>query len=175
MWQKETTQIIKWQDNSPVSSCKFDSITGITTCPPATTYDIKLTDNTLCTSKVCPTFAARPVFTIARSVSNSSYSWGVGKITGNYDGLASNGSYTIQICQTGTNTCDSSDSPFKITSENSINSSPKIVTSSTQPGNIQPGQSVNFSWTGTDPDNDDLSWSVDWGENIGLCYLGPAR
>jgi len=39
--------------------------------------------------------------------------------------------------------------------------------------NIQAGQSVNFNFSATDADNDDLSWSTNWGDNtpvgIGAC------
>ncbi len=72
---------------------------------------------------------------------------------------------------------DSSDSYFKIISSNIGNSAPQIVTSTSLPGNIQPGQVVNFSWTATDADSDDLSWGVIWGDNeVGITsFCSTAR
>ena len=84
-----------------------------------------------------------------------------------YDGLAPDSSYTVQVCQTGTSICDQSDSYFKIVSGSSTNSPPRIIGFPAIPTNIQPGQTVNFSWSATDADNDDLSWSVDFGNSGG--------
>ena len=132
-WQKGTTQTIKWQDNRPVSSCKFDSTTGITTCPTPILYDLKLAPYyPPCTTGQCPLYEIQP-YTIANSVNNSSYSWNVGSVKANWclsgiddascpQMIAPDGSYTVQVCQTGTTTCDSSDSYFKIYSPNTTTS-----------------------------------------------------
>ncbi|MCX6717501.1 MAG: hypothetical protein NTU76_02405 [Candidatus Taylorbacteria bacterium] len=98
-WQTGTTQTIKWQD----------SMTYPTFAP--VSYDIKLA--TYCGGQVCVAIAP---YTIVKSVTGSSYSWGVGKTIDFFGTLVPDGAYTIQVCQTGTNTCDSSDSYFKITS-----------------------------------------------------------
>ncbi|MBI3442597.1 MAG: peptidoglycan-binding protein [Candidatus Sungbacteria bacterium] len=45
-----------------------------------------------------------------------------------------------------------------------INNAPQINEFPSVPSNIQPGQGVSFSWHATDADNDNLSWSVDWGD-----------
>ncbi len=112
-WQKGTTQTIKWRDNGPIVACEINASTGVTTCPPPKLYDIKLVGTEPSSGTVVlPGFIDA---TIAKSVSGSSYSWGVGKIMGS-DGLVPNGSYTVRVCQSGTTTCDSSDSYFKITS-----------------------------------------------------------
>ena len=47
------------------------------------------------------------------------------------------------------------------------NQSPKIISTPAIPTNIQPNQSVNFSWSATDADNDNLSWAVSWGDGTG--------
>ncbi|HEY9584591.1 MAG TPA: peptidoglycan-binding protein [Candidatus Paceibacterota bacterium] len=172
-WSKGTMQTIKWQDNTPFPKCPE----GAYCMPPAPKlYDIKLMPyQTPCPiGFACPAYSPAP-YTIAKSVTGPTYDWKVGSIPNLYDALAGDGSYTIQVCQSGTNTCDSSDSYFKITSSSSTNSSPKITGFPAIPSNIQPGQAVNISLSATDPDNDDLSWSVDWGEGIGeisSCSVG---
>ena len=94
-WQKGTTQTIKW--NSNLVSIPEQPII----------YDISLVP--YCPSgQVCATYAP---FAIAQGVSGSTYTWNVGSTVG---GSAPAGSYTVQICQSGTTTCDSSDSFFTI-------------------------------------------------------------
>lgn len=56
---------------------------------------------------------------------------------------------------------------INVGSNNPVNNPPKIIGFPAISENIQPGQMVNFSWTATDPDNDYLAWSIDWGDNIG--------
>ena len=113
-WTKGTTQTIKWQDNTVYPPCVVGS-----PCASQSPkyYDIKLvTYYPPCAGEVCPKYSYIAPYTIATGVSGSSSNWYVGKIV-NYDGTggtAPDGSYTVQICQTGTNTCDSSDSYFKI-------------------------------------------------------------
>ena len=107
-WVKGTTQTIKWQEittcgggNPPVGMpCRVSS------------YDLKLVGTQPSSGIVV--FPGFPVYTIAKSVSDSSYSWSIGKIIDS-NTIIPDGSYTIQVCQSGTTTCDSSDSYFKIT------------------------------------------------------------
>ena len=87
------------------------------------------------------------------------------------------GAYTLEIKTyvNGTLVMDSSDSYFKIVSETSTNSFPKIGPFSI-PNNITAGQSTSFTFSATDADNDDLFWSVDWGEGVGsgsACPVNP--
>ena len=80
-------------------------------------YDLKLVSYYSPCTGICPRYYVAP-YTIADSVYGSSYNWSVGKIL-NFDGTsgtAPDGSYTVQVCQTGTSVCDSSDSYFKIVS-----------------------------------------------------------
>jgi len=103
-------------------------------------------------------------------VYGSSYNWSVGKIL-NFDGTsgtAPDGSYTVQVCQTGTSVCDSSDSYFKIVSGTTTDNLPVINGIPAIPSDIKVGQFVSFSWGATDADGDNLSWSVSWGDGTGV-------
>jgi len=171
VWAKGTTQTIKWQDNTPVPFCPV----GATCAVQAPKYfDIKLIHYyPPCAGNICPRYAVAGPYTIAKSVSGFSYNWSVGKYldvlgTGTGD-VAPDGSYTVQVCQTGTSICDSSDSYFKIvTGGTTTNSSPVINLFPAIPSNIKVGQSVSFSWGATDADGDNLSWGVSWGDGIGV-------
>ncbi len=116
-WTKGTTQTIKWQNNIPIPLCPA----GASCVSPAPKYyDIKLVSYyPPCTGEVCPALYIVP-YTIAKNIQGSSYNWSVGKYLEVYGtgtgGIAPDGSYTIQICQTNSTTCDSSDSYFKIVS-----------------------------------------------------------
>ncbi len=167
-WTKGMTQTIKWQDNTPVPVC----LVGAQCAPQAPKYwDIKLiTYYPPCTGEVCPSYPYVAPYTIADNVYGSSYNWSVGKIV-NYDGTggtAPDGSYAVQICQTGTSVCDSSDSYFKIVSGTTTNNPPVINGIPAIPSDIKVDQSVSFSWGATDADGDNLSWSVSWGDGTGV-------
>lgn len=47
------------------------------------------------------------------------------------------------------------------------NGAPQIVSQSGLPTTIVPGQTVNFAVSAKDPDNDNLSWSVNFGDGLG--------
>jgi hypothetical protein len=69
---------------------------------------------------------------------------------------------------------DFSDAPFSIVAAGTTNSAPKITGGSALPPSIiQPGQAVNFSWTATDPDNDNLGWNINWGDGTGMAHTCP--
>ena len=114
-WVKGILQTIKWQDNTSLPECS----TGTTlSCLVAQrTYNIKLSYYyPPCTSNVCPMYPYVQPFTIANNVSGSSYNWSVGKLMD--ADLAKDSSYNIEVCISGTNTCDKSDSYFKILNAN---------------------------------------------------------
>ena len=180
-WQKGTTQTIKWEDKTPYPPCpgaERGLVCGSDTMVRVPkTYDLKLAPYyPPCAGTTCPTYPHRSSYVIANGILGSSYSWNAGTIIDAYGSgtTAPSGSYTIQICQSVGTPCDSSDSYFKITSGVSTNNNaPKIGPIAVQ-SNIRVGESVNFNFSATDPDNDDLSWSVDWGENIvrtGACSI----
>ncbi len=174
-WEIGSIQTIKWKgvDVSLPPECGKNGLFCTSPAAPAS-YDIKLVSY----SSPCPPTGSCPLIfypdlVIAKGVSGSSYDWSVGIIYNTEKpNLVSEGLYKILICKTNSSICDSSDSYFKIVNKSSKNSEPQIITTSTSIGNIQPGQSVGFSWSAVDSDNDDLSWSVNWGDNInenGLC------
>ncbi|TSA46133.1 hypothetical protein D4R52_01140, partial [bacterium] len=142
-WTKGTTQKIKWQDSITVT-CQ----TGSAGCVPPTyqTYDIKLVPYyPPCTSKICPAYPYVAPYTIANSVSGSSYSWFVGDVWDKGIG-PTDGSYTIQVCKSGSTTCDSSDAAFSIISSVSTLA---ITTSSPLPsGQVNSSYSASVSATG---------------------------
>ena len=160
-WQKGTTQYITWQDNSPMPptvACE-----GYLPCYQRT-YDI-----TIRGSGLIATGASVP---IAKGVNSPSYSWDVGKFLNNTNYLSgdylSDGAYTIQVCISGTNTCDQSDSYFKITSGTiSTNSAPQLDSMSTDsPDGQQVGKNIQFTFRAQDADNDGLAWNIDWGDYV---------
>lgn len=115
-----------------------------------------------------PGDAAKPVpgprsTLIANGLPNTgSYFWTIPAST-------KTGPYLIRICTTknAASVCtmtDTSNGSFMITPVPPTNISPKIVSVSPYPTSISPGQLVPFSLSATDADNDDLSWSVDWGD-----------
>lgn len=73
--------------------------------------------------------------------------------------------YKIKVCST--TGCDESDSYFTLSSSPIIipiqNKAPKITDYKVTKTIVSVGQDVNFIATATDPDNDDLYWSIDWG------------
>ncbi|HBA46148.1 hypothetical protein A2W67_02125 [Candidatus Nomurabacteria bacterium RIFCSPLOWO2_02_40_28] len=159
--QKGATQTITWQDNSTTTCPKGAN------CISVKLYDIKLVAyNPSCTSQACPDYHITSRI-IASSVYGYSYDWSIPNCTtskpcsSNFE--VGTGAYTIQICQSGTAICDSSDSYFKVIPAILTNNPPKIVSSTIQ-ATILAEQSASFNFTATDLENDDLSWSVDWGD-----------
>src|SRR3989338_4067138 len=154
-------QTIKWQDNTPIPTCPL----GAYCSPTPNLYDIKLLPYyPPCEAgSPCPLYSIAP-YTIVKNAFGFSYSWPVGKILDIYgtSGVAPDGSYTVQVCQTGTSICDSSDNYFKIVSGTTTNNSPVINSIPAIPVNVRVGQSVSFSWGATDADGDNLSWGVSW-------------
>lgn len=148
-WIQGTNQTIKWQDKMDYATCPVGSIDCYVSPSAPRYYDIQLTSYyPPCTSNVCPMYYPIPdVRTIAKSVYGSSYNWKIPYCTAGSE-CSSNfsipeGSYTIKVCQAGTDTCDESNSYFKITSENY---QPSITISSPISGTIV---SKIFSASGT--------------------------
>jgi len=173
-WTKGTTQTIKWQDNTPIPPpppCQV-GVPCYAPLPVPRAYDIKLvTYYPSCTGTICPSYPYRVPYTIASSVYGSQYSWSVSKILDTYGtgGVAPDGSYTVQVCQIGSSTCDSSDSYFKIISGGTSTNNPPVINGIPAiPVNVRVGQSVSSSWGATDADGDNLSWGVSWGDGIGV-------
>ncbi|MEK7576683.1 MAG: hypothetical protein AAB482_03225, partial [Patescibacteria group bacterium] len=122
IWAKGSMQTIKWQDNTPIPICPV----GAACMPqPVKYYDIKLvTYYSPCSGNVCPLMPYVRPYMIASGVYRSAFEWRVDKVislTETPYGASAyvevpDGPYTVQVCVTGSVTCDSSDSYFKIVS-----------------------------------------------------------
>lgn len=147
-WTKGTTQMITWRDNTPYPVCP----TGAQCAPAAPKYyDIKLAFYNPPCIETCPMHPARAPYTIAKSIygsSYNSYNWSVGRVleTFGFGDSVPDGSYTVQICQSGTSVCDSSDSYFKIV-DGGVNAKIPVV-SSISPASGQVGTVVTLKGLG---------------------------
>ena len=160
-WQKETTQTIKWDDQRPYPPCP-GAERGLVCVRAGRTYDIVIPlGPSVCRDNICTTDYR--TYTIAKGVSGSSYNWSVGKLADPYDNLAPDGSYTMQVCQSGTSACDSSNKQFTITSTTSGNRPPVIV-GTKGPTTLKVGETGTWSVGASDPENGSLSYAVDWGD-----------
>ncbi|MDO8590026.1 MAG: IPT/TIG domain-containing protein [bacterium] len=162
-WSKETKQTIKWQDNM-TTTCQI----GLP-CP-SRLYDIRIAAD-YCEPSIYTCTPRHDSYQIANGVSSSSYSWEVGKYGLGYDIPYHGDYYTIQVCQSGTSICDSSDREFKIVGWAGPNIYPVINGFPAVPADIKVGQIVSFSWAATDADGDDLAWDISWGDGPGA--VGP--
>ncbi len=117
-WSKGTEQTIRWMDTA-----HFSCPDGASCSLPAGPFDIKLHYIYPCTQQTdrgCAGVYSRD-YTIATGVVGQGYSryysWKVGRVlAGDTVDTVPDGSYTIEVCASGTNECDTSDSYFKITS-----------------------------------------------------------
>lgn len=150
-WQRGTTQTISWRDNMPVPQCPAGAtcVTGF----PTKFYDIKLVPyHPPCTGQVCPTDPYIAPYTIATGVNGYQYTWNVGNIIAISNNYVNDGPYTIQVCQAGTNICDSSDSFFTVTLNNT---QPSITVTSPNGGESWVANSVQtIRWVGTNQNVD---------------------
>ncbi len=146
VWEKGTKQIIKWQDSAPLPDCP----TGGACIPPLRLYDIKLVthNQSTCidqgnglTSCSAPSIAP---YVVAKGVDGYMFTWTVGLINELYDSLAPDGYYKINICQTNSDICNSSDNHFKIISANNLS----ISTTAIPNGTIRVPYITSLSATG---------------------------
>ena len=63
---------------------------------------------------------------------------------------------------------DHSDNFFSIAQKVNKNSLPKIIGLPAIPADLKVGQVVDFGWTATDADKDDLAWNIDWDDGTGI-------
>ncbi len=162
-WVKGTTQVINWRDNTPVPSCP----SGAECSPPAPKFwDIRLIPEFQpCTGSVCPMYAVMP-YVIAKKVEGLSYKWSVGEFI-NYSGtsiMAPDGPYRIQVCQSETNNCDSSDGYFKITGGTTTANQPPVIHEVSGPTTLSVNQQGTWTVKASDPENGSLRYSVIWGD-----------
>jgi peptidoglycan hydrolase-like protein with peptidoglycan-binding domain len=112
---KGNNKIINWNDSS-VYNCPVGA--NCITMPPSLYYDISLAPYYApCTSTHCLAMPFRAPYTIIKGFYGSAYTWQVGDVLNSNESseiIAPSGSYTIKVCKTGTEVCDSSDNPFTI-------------------------------------------------------------
>lgn len=135
-WTKGTNQTIIWQVPPPIACLGGLQPNGsyIACAQPAPTmYDITLISYIApCPAGVlCTTMMLAPI-SIAKSVHGSSYNWLV-------DSGLPEGAWTMQVCQSGTSICDSSNSYFKIVSG--------VVTATTTPAITVLSPNGGETWT----------------------------
>ncbi len=115
----------------------------------AANADLKVMQTYNCTGQICPMIAYAP-YTIATNIpiNQNTYAWNVGQAS-NYNGVIStlaDGQYTVQICQSGTSNCDSSDSTFTITSSTVYNQN-QITLTSPNGGEVWQANSIHpINW-----------------------------
>ncbi|MBI2474692.1 MAG: peptidoglycan-binding protein [Candidatus Taylorbacteria bacterium] len=163
-WVKGLTQTIKWQDNTPEPPCSStDNSVTVQCLKIARTYDVSLIGGYCPPGSNCPTYT--PSYVIAKGLPNSNYTWKVGDtVSGSFEG-----SYKVRVCQSGTNTCDMSDSYFTITSGTSTNL-PPVIDGTSGPTILNVGQTGTWTVNARDPENGTLSYSVDWGDSVPRVY-----
>ncbi|OHA18880.1 MAG: hypothetical protein A2836_00620 [Candidatus Taylorbacteria bacterium RIFCSPHIGHO2_01_FULL_45_63] len=152
VWTKGTTQAINWKDNSTVSPCPSEYCASPYV---AKFYDLKLAPYyPPCIGQMCPMYYPyREPYLIIQNTGGSSYSWLVAQTHGcdpsntriSDDCAVPDGAYTVQVCQTGTTTCDSSDSYFTVTSSK-VQTTPTV--SSLLPAQGSVGTSVTITGSG---------------------------
>ena len=149
-WSSGSKQVIKWQDAIATSVCPVNTSSGATCVTPLPTYyDINLIPYSApCTSDHCPMIAVHAPYLIAQKTTGNSFGWFVGTSVmgiGTGDAVIPDGSYTMQICRTGTDTCDSSDNTFTISSV--ITGTPSITVLSPNGGETYAaGQQITVKW-----------------------------
>ncbi len=162
-WTKGTTQTISWSDWTAISRI----------CPSGSSclglpYDIKLSPYYApCTGNICPSYPYNAPYTIAKRVTGSSFSWLVASYEGGPNSstggqsLPSDGSYIIEVCQSGTSTCDSSDSYFTITSGTT---QAPVISGVSGPVSLQVSQQGTWTVNASNPNGGNLNYSVVWGD-----------
>ncbi|MBI2888489.1 MAG: PKD domain-containing protein [Candidatus Liptonbacteria bacterium] len=88
------------------------------------------------------------------------------------------GQYALLLCDSG-KVCiggvNTNSATFTIIAPTFSNTPPQIKISPTVPSNLKAGETATFQWEATDADNDDLSWSIDWGEGLVGISCGTNR
>lgn len=162
-WTRGTTQKITWFTQSPgVSAVDIDLLSWSRPCV-----------STI--QEPCP-LSQRPEFGAAiarRTLNDGAFEWSVGSVLSG--SLVPGGSYVIRITNSEQQgQYDQSDAAFTIIGQTTGNNAPRISGVPAIPNSIRPGELVSFSWGATDPDNDDLVWSVLWGDGSGVGASCPS-
>jgi hypothetical protein len=158
VWQKGTTQLIKWQDNRQFL------------VPTTTYYDLHLIPKMLeCTGRICPSpLMPEVIYVIASRVpaqpgQETAYEWEVAKTKDNRP--VPDGEYKVEVCESGTNNCDMSDNYFKIVSRPVLTGSIKVL-SPNGGETLIAGQYYTIRWAGPKklqlPGYKNLAWAIGW-------------
>ncbi len=153
-WQRGTLQSITWSSPAYFRPAYAD-IRLMTYYPP-------------CTGNVCPMYSERAPFDIAKgvSISSNNYTWQVGSVIADYGSGVTDGMYQIQICETGSSACDSSNAPFTI-SGGGVTPVPgpaPVIHGLDAPTTLAVGQTGTWTVRASDPQGGVLSYSVVWGD-----------
>jgi hypothetical protein len=177
-WAKGTTQMIVWRDSVPFEIPPCAPFSDCSNGPHTYTYDITLQPvGGNCDQDTC-VVSATP-YTIATHVSGTYgetglyYKW---YISPNLEKVS--GPYKVQVCRSGTSTCDSSDGYFKITSGSTATNNPPEITYSshrTYDNSVALAETETFSWKAEDENKDNLSWGVNWGDGMGTNGVCPTN
>jgi hypothetical protein len=148
-WAKGTTQILQWKSSPEINDVYMKLRKGSDTYPG-------------------PEGVVSPG--VGNAGTNPGRHWWAIPTT-----LPDGNDYTIRIINSkGGTVYDDSDTPFSIVTMVPQNHSPDITGGSALPPTIiQAGQTVNFSWNAADEDKDNLVWSVNWGDGIGMATACP--
>ncbi|MDD5050643.1 MAG: peptidoglycan-binding domain-containing protein [Candidatus Pacebacteria bacterium] len=157
---------------------------AITWTTPTVTYvDIKLIPyQPPCTTEVCPMIVTahsiRAPFVIANHVSldTHSYTWRAGDYRDEAADIPNAGAsapiypgqYQIQICESDTNNCDSSDAPFTLSS----NDKSPVVNGIDAPTKLSINEKGVWTIRASDPSEGTLSYFAHWGDEP--VYMTPA-
>ncbi|MBI2012995.1 MAG: peptidoglycan-binding protein [Candidatus Colwellbacteria bacterium] len=151
-WTKGTTQTITWRD-SVLSRPAGEALSG-SPPPPARYYDIKLAPRYL---RIAPYPIANNVY----GGYGTSHRWSVGDILAGR--IAPDGPYTIQVCQTGSTICDSSDNYFTIVSGD-VSNLPPTISGVSSPSVLKVGEVGKWEVKASDPEQGPLTYSIIWGD-----------
>jgi len=166
---KGSKQTISWKDGGDAILCPAGSDC---TKPILRAYDIKLGSyDSNCTGNICQMSLIRQPYIIAKNVSGNFYNWETGRILDSNQ-YVSDGAYVIQVCFAGSDSCDSSDSYFKITSASSIGS--PIISGVSGPTTLAVGQQGTWTVKASDPSSGSLFYSVVWGDEAEK-YCAPGE
>ncbi len=191
IWTIGTKQNITWREpsrNIP-GGCTNPGISCATISPAPVAVNVLLVPYRECENHPngCP--APLPsegvgvgYYIIAENYLGPSLTWTTGNVIGIQPSLdrsnewqVSPGKYRIRVCEGGMYPakCDGSDAPFTITSSSGGNL-PPVINSIEAPTTLKVGEVGTWKVSASDPENGQLSYTVDWGDQgYGCNGIGP--
>ena len=115
--------------------------------------------------------AVRAPYLIASGVNlnSGSFVWNVGQVVNNTQSdlqsinIVPDGTYKIQVCSIDNSVCDESDAYFNVTSGSMGNQAP-VINGVDAPTSLTVNQTGTWTVHATDPLNNSLYYTVDWGD-----------